>query len=150
MNSKNILLVSSPGGHFIELGLVAEMLESRNLTIVSTYEQQPSSVDCSCYYKVSDFNRDNFLKGIVVLSQCFRIILKEKPKLVISTGAAPALVMLLVSRFFRIKCIWIDSIANTKKLSLSAKIAKLINCEVISQWKSIADSEKVGYEGRLI
>ncbi|MGL4669594.1 MAG: hypothetical protein ACRCVG_03205, partial [Methanobacteriaceae archaeon] len=132
--SKKILLVSSPGGHFVELSLLNELLDQKKTVIVSTYLKKPKLINCESYYSITDFNRNNGYKIIGVIYQSYKILRRENPALVITTGAAPGLIMLIISKLFRINTLWIDSIANTKELSLSGKFAKFLGINVISQW----------------
>ncbi len=151
MTDKNkIMLVASPGGHFVELSLVAECLQDMHVMIVSTYDEKPSFMHGDEYFQVSDFSRDNAQVMFKVLRECYRILKKNKPKLIVTTGAAPGLIMAIVGRFFGIKSIWIDSIANSQYISLSGKIAKAFGIKVFSQWESVAKSSNSEYHGKLL
>ncbi|GLQ75302.1 glycosyltransferase family protein [Vibrio penaeicida] len=145
-----VLLISSPGGHFVQLSLLAEMLDEYDVIVAGTYDKKPSFIVADRYYKVDDFSRDDAYKSVKVLFQCLKLLRKEKPKLVITTGAAPGLVMLFLSKFLGIKSIWIDSVANSQTLSLSGKIAKKLGVQVLSQWEKVAEKCDVNYYGRLI
>jgi UDP-N-acetylglucosamine:LPS N-acetylglucosamine transferase len=70
--------------------------------------------------------------------------------LVVSTGALPGVVCILAARLLGKKTLWIDSIANSKKLSLSGKIAKKIAHKTLSQWPEVAAQEGVAYQGRVL
>lgn len=147
---KKVLLVASPGGHFVQLSLLAECLTDVERLVVGTYESRPSFMPSERYLKVDDFSRDNAYIFFKVLAQGCRILYKEKPDLVVTTGAAPGLVILLLSKFFQINSIWIDSVANTKCLSLSGRIAQKLGAVVMSQWEEVSKQSEVRYEGRLI
>ncbi len=151
MTEKNkIMLVASPGGHFVELSLVAECLQDMHVMIVSTYEEKPSFMHGDEYFQVSDFSRDNAHMMVKVLGECYRILKNHKPKLIVTTGAAPGLMMAIVGRVFGIKSIWIDSIANSQYISLSGKIAKAFGIKVFSQWENVAKSSNSEYHGKLL
>ena len=51
------------------------------------------------------------------------IYIKFRPNLVISTGAAPGVIGVVLGRLFLAKTIWVDSIANAEELSLGGKIS---------------------------
>jgi UDP-N-acetylglucosamine:LPS N-acetylglucosamine transferase len=150
MKNKKLLFVASPGGHLVQLGLIAECFEDVERVIVSTYKEKPAFLHGDNYLRVEDFSRDNPHLAFKVLIQCFRILRLELPDLVVTTGAAPGLIMVIVSRFLRVRCIWVDSIANSKSLSLSGKIASRLGVSVISQWKEVSDDSNLIYRGRVI
>lgn len=74
----------------------------------------------------------------VVAAQLFRILLKERPSVVVTTGSAPALIcLILAKRLFRVRTIWIDSIANVERLSTSGEEAGKIADVWLTQWPHI-------------
>ena len=147
---KIILLVASPGGHFVQLSLLAEGLSDVEIIAASTYETKPSFMIAKRYEVLPDFSRSTFLRIFRVLSVCREILVRTHPHLVVTTGAAPGLVMVVIAHLLGIKSIWIDSIANSRKLSLSGRIAQKIGIIVLSQWEEVAKQSGVSYEGRLV
>ncbi len=150
MKEKKILLVASPGGHFVQLSLLAEGLKGVELTAVSSYEKKPSFMKASGYEVLPDFNRDIFYHIFSIILKCRKILQKTMPDLVVTTGAAPGLVMATIAKLSGIRSLWIDSLANSRKLSLSGRIAKYFGVIVLSQWQEVARQSGVKYEGRII
>lgn len=74
---------------------------------------------------------------------------REKPDMIISTGAAPGLIGLLVGRLMGIHTIWIDSVANADRLSLCGRIAVHIADRTLTQWPHLA-AKKVEYHGNVL
>ena len=102
-------------------------------------------------YVVGECNRQHPLKVLSVLIRCIRIILKERPDVVISTGAAPGLLMCLAAKLLGAKIVWIDSIANIEKLSLSGRLVRPFADLCLTQWEDIANRyTKVEYAGAII
>jgi hypothetical protein len=68
--------------------------------------------------------------------------LSFRPNIVVTTGAAPGVVAIFLAKtFFGSKTIWIDSIANSEKVSLSARlVAKRANLR-LTQWEDLSDPE---------
>lgn len=145
---KKVLAVASYGGHWKQLCRLSEFLSEYETTYLTTneYEKDPSK---NILY-INDANKSNKVGLIKLFVRTFFIYLKIKPDIVITTGAAPGLMMVLVSFIFRKKSIWIDSIANGNELSLSGKLAKKFATHTLSQWKEVADKESVTYKGALI
>ena len=71
-----------------------------------------------------------------------RILLKERPKVVVTTGSAPALIALILAKYlFRANTIWIDSIANAERLSTSGKTAGQFADIWLTQWPQLASAK---------
>ena len=66
--------------------------------------------------------RRDRLGFLVVLWQLVRILIRERPDVVVTTGAAPGFVALAAAKLLLgCRTIWIDSIANAERLSSSAR-----------------------------
>ena len=145
-------MVASPGGHFVQLSLIAEALSNycNNFIIVGIYESKPSFIKGGTYCQVSDFSRDKPIVLFRSLKQAWLLLREHKPDLVITTGAAPGFVFTAISKILGIKAVWVDSIANSRKLSLSGRFAKLLGVYVLTQWENVASDFGVLYKGRVI
>jgi UDP-N-acetylglucosamine:LPS N-acetylglucosamine transferase len=102
-------------------------------------------------YVVSECNRQMPLRNLRVLASCIRIALKERPDVVISTGAAPACLFCIVARILGARIVWVDSIANIDDLSMSGRIIKPLADMMLVQWPEVAHKRKsVEYVGNLL
>ena len=145
---KKLLVVASMGGHWIQLLRIAEPLSNDfEIVYVSTHEKCSGMVSGK-FYRVPDFNRQNVWRVIPAFFKSLRIMLKERPKVIVSTGAAPGLMLIIVARLFFRKTIWIDSVANVQRLSSCGKMACFFAHKVYSQWPNLAN-EKVHYAGNI-
>ncbi len=82
---------------------------------------------------------------------CFYAVWRERPEVVLSTGAAPGLLACLFGRILGAKVIWVDSIANTRKMSLSGRLVRPIAHRVLSQWPDVAARyHGVEYAGEVL
>ena len=68
---------------------------------------------------------------------------------VISTGAAPGLICLFAAKLCGKKTIWIDSIANIQKLSMSGCVASKFVSRTYTQWEHLTDSH-ILYAGDVL
>jgi len=145
-----ILAVASDGGHWVELIRITKSLERDfSLCYVGTHENQASSVGGNKLYKISDFSRTDCYKFVLVFFQAVRILIKEKPDVVITTGAAPGGVMVFVATLLHKRTVWIDSIANVVHLSLSGSIASLFVSKIYTQWEELATG-KIKFAGNVL
>ena len=85
-----------------------------------------------------------------VLMQCIKVVWKERPDVVISTGAAPAFLLCITAKIFGAKIVWIDSIANVERLSMSGQMAKPFSSLFLTQWPELAKKyNDVEYTGAV-
>ncbi|MCL4640021.1 MAG: oligosaccharide biosynthesis protein Alg14 [Pseudosphingobacterium sp.] len=149
MKRKKVLAIASVGGHWIELLRLMQLFNEFDTTFVSTNQSCKEMVLGNNFYYVTDFNRWNKMKMVNTIFQMLRIIIKERPNIVVSTGAAPGLIGLLLGKIFGAKTVWIDSIANVEELSMSGRIAsKFVNYTYV-QWPDLAGG-KLLYKGNVL
>ncbi|MGJ7461871.1 oligosaccharide biosynthesis protein Alg14 [Halomonas sp. MA07-2] len=140
-----VLLVASFGGHWVQLQRLAAMLEVDEQVFVSTAEAQHGGAS----YYLDDFSVRELWRGVRQLPRAIGIVRRIWPDLIISTGAAPGLLVLFAGFLLGKKTLWVDSIANCRRLSLSGRVAKLFASQVLTQWPKLA-SGRVRYLGRLL
>lgn len=147
---KKILAVASSGGHWMQLLRITKSLENTfEIIYVSTLPDRELSVKGRIFRLISDFSRTDAIKIVLVFIQAIKIIRNEKPDVIMTTGAAPGLVMVFVGWLFRKKTIWIDSLANVEHLSLSGRIASRFVSRTYTQWKGLQDGGKVIFSGNI-
>lgn len=148
---KKILAVASKGGHWVQLMRITKALEKRyDIIYASTNKQNAAMVGADKFTYLEDYTRRTPQKMLSVISTSLALIKKEKPDIIITTGAAPAICVILVARLHGVKSIWIDSIANVEHLSLSGRIAKRLASKVYTQWAHLADNKKLHYAGSIL
>lgn len=140
----DILWVASFGGHLIQLERLISLVDPHNYKIVTT-----SALYDAADYIVPEFSRDNVFRVIISFLKSLNVLIDCKPKLVVTTGAAPGLVFVIMAKLLNIKSIWIDSVANTKQLSMSGRIAKKFT-NVYTQWEYVSNKEKVEWIGNVL
>jgi len=144
-----VLAVASKGGHWVELLRLLPAFSGMEMVYVSTDPNLASTVEGNKFYSIPDANRWNKFKLIRIFMIVFKIVYKERPKFVISTGAAPGLMALMAGKILGIKTIWIDSIASAEKLSLSGKIALRFVDRLYTQWPDLS-GPKIIYAGNIL
>ncbi len=136
--SKKILAVASGGGHWVQLLRLRPAFAGMSLEFISTNQGYASQVEQRLYV-VTDANMWEKVKLIKMFLQVAWILLKVRPDFVITTGAAPGYAAIMFGKLFGAKTIWIDSIANSEKLSSSGKKAKLWADVWLTQWPHLVD-----------
>ncbi|MBT8413291.1 MAG: UDP-N-acetylglucosamine--LPS N-acetylglucosamine transferase [Boseongicola sp.] len=138
--SKRILAVASGGGHWVQLLRLRPVFEGFDVTYVSRDPSSSLDVPDARYFTIGDASRSQKLAFLGVILKASWILLRARPEIIITTGAAPGLVTLAVGKsLFRAKTIWIDSIANVEKLSGSAVFAARFADLRLTQWPDLAE-----------
>lgn len=155
MNTKmrfRICLAGSAGGHMSQLLALAAAWEGHEVIYVTTAEVVRQKLKKhGRVYVVGECNRQHPFRIIQVFCRCINIVYRECPDLVISTGAAPGFLLCLVAKIFGAKIVWIDSIANVDRLSLSGRLVRPIADLFLTQWQELANPyNKVEYVGAII
>ena len=154
MNNKKdkVLAIASPGGHWIQLNKICNPLEERFDMVYVTPGAQYSSAKQSSrtILNITDASADSKLKLIPLAFQLLTIFIKQRPKAIISTGAAPGAIAFLLAKVLPIKTIWVDSIANVSQLSRSGRMVKNHADLVITQWEPLSDGTKIIYKGSIL
>lgn len=152
MAKKNkVLAISSPGGHWIQLNKICNEMEDRFDVVYATPGTQYSSKNSSRkIHNITDASADSKLKLIPLALQLLFLMIKERPTAIISTGAAPGAIAILIAKFLPIKTIWVDSIANTAVLSRSGRMVKKHADLVVTQWEPLSDGENIVYKGSIL
>lgn len=148
--NKKILAISSGGGHWVELLRIAPAFDGHDVVYVTVDSMYRKEVSSAKFYVVRDITRWNKLRWIQTVTKIGWILLRERPAAVVSTGALPGYFALLLARLFRIRTVWLDSIANVDELSLSGqKIGKYADLW-LTQWPHLARPEGPHYQGTVL
>ncbi|MCE2572802.1 hypothetical protein [Motilimonas eburnea] len=150
-NRKKILAIASTGGHYVQLGNIIKQTgyQPEDVCLIRTKISKNDTPAKVNELLVSDISRDTLWRLPIITFQLAYYLLKFKPRWVITTGAMPGLIAIFLARIFFIKTVWVDSIANTKKLSASGRIAQRFAHKVLTQWPELTDS-KIEYHGKVI
>ncbi len=147
---KKVLAVASSGGHWIQLRRVIPAFADSEVVYVTVIESYRSQVPGNRFYSVNDATRWNKLGLIRLALRVGWIIVKERPSVVISTGAAPGYFAILLGRWFGAKTIWIDSMANIEDLSMSGSRVGRYADLWLTQWPHLAKAEGPHYGGSVL
>ena len=147
-----VCLVASAGGHVSQLIKLSEGWKGHNTFCVTTTEVVRSRLTkFGCVYVVGECNREHPIRVFMVLMRCIGIVFKERPDVVISTGAAAGCLLCLLFKILGSKIIWIDSITNVNRISLSGKIVRFFADLFLVQWPELAVRYKnAEYVGAVI
>ena len=147
---KKILAVSSGGGHWVELIRLSSAFEGHVVVFATVDKAYRSETGSARFYTIRDVTRWNKLRWVQTFMKLAYILLRERPNVVISTGALPGYFSLRLAKWFRIKTIWIDSIANVEELSLSGQMIGKHADLWLTQWPQLAKPGGPLYKGTVL
>ena len=148
---RKVLAVASGGGHWLELCRLRPAFAGLDVAYVSVHPNYADQVRGHRFHVVRDVSRRDWWGAAVLVPQLARIILTERPDVVITTGSFPALFALAIAKLaFRAKTIWIDSIANVEKLSSSGAMARHVADVCLTQWPALASGRKPSHWGAVL
>ena len=139
---KKICFIASTGGHFEQLMMLNPLMDKYDGFIVT--EKTGYSViksDERIYY-LKQVNRNEkvfIFKMIENTFKSLKIFIKERPDVVISTGALATIPMCLLSKIFRKKIIFIESFAKVTSPTLTGKLVYKFADQFYIQWEQMKE-----------
>ncbi|MBN2248006.1 MAG: UDP-N-acetylglucosamine--LPS N-acetylglucosamine transferase [Coriobacteriia bacterium] len=147
-----VCLVCSSGGHFAELYRLQEAWRGFEPVWITFDSHDTRSVlrgqRMICAYGPTNRNLVNLARNTVL---AWRVLSRERPMAVVSTGAGVAVPFLLVARLRQIAGVYIESLARVSDLSLSGRITYHLASEFLVQWPGLTERyPRARYEGRVL
>lgn len=131
-----VCLVGSSGGHLTHLYLLEEFWKNKERFWV-TFEKEDSisllkdEKKYWCYFPTNR-NIKNLIKNTFL---AIKILFKEKPDIIISSGAAPAIPFFYIGKIMGKKLIYIEVYDRITSPTLTGKIVYPITDKFILQWE---------------
>lgn len=144
-----VLAIASAGGHWVQLLRLIPAFRDKDLAFVSTDPKFGATVKDYTFFSVPDANQRDKFRLIHCFLRVSNIVIRQRPRVIITTGAAPGLMGIIIGRLIGAKTIWIDSIANAEKISLSGKIAAYFANRVYTQWENLA-TDRIKFRGNVL
>ncbi len=145
-----ILAISSGGGHWIQMLRLRPAFAGAKVLFASVGESRAREVAPAPYCSIPDANRAQKLKLIWLLAKVSWLLLRFRPDVVVSTGAAPGYFAVRLGRLMGARTLFLDSIANAEELSLSAHMARR-HCDlVLTQWPHLAAKDGPFFSGSVL
>lgn len=102
-------------------------------------------------YIIGECDRHQPIMAVRTLVKSFFIACRERPDVVITTGSLPLAMFTLTCKMFGAKIIWIDSIAQVNRISMSGRLVRRFSDLFFVQWPELAENRaNVHYSGELI
>ena len=145
-----VLAVASGGGHWVQLLRVMPALRDCEMTFVTVNPAYQTDIPESRMRLVNDATRWDKLGLCKMLARIVWILLRERPDVVVSTGAAPGYFALRIGKWLGARTIWLDSIANVERLSMAGqKVGKHADLW-LTQWPHLARDDGPHFVGAVL
>ena len=145
-----IALVCSQGGHLNEMLFLMEAFKKHDIFFI-TYKNPTTRALKYKKYVVENIGT-NIRMMIKAFFQVFKVLIKEKPDLIVSTGSEIAIPPYILARFMRIKTIYIESWCRIKTKSGTGRILYYFSNVFLVQWPELVKlyGKKAKYRGAVI
>ncbi|WP_407496358.1 UDP-N-acetylglucosamine--LPS N-acetylglucosamine transferase [Pseudooceanicola sp. MF1-13] len=141
---KRVLAVASSGGHWQQLMLIRPAFAGHEVHFATTLDGVPGAV------RVPDCNRDTPLAMLRCAGTMAALVWRLRPQVIVTTGALPGMLALLMGRVIGARTIWLDSVANAEAMSMSGRIAGRFAHHRLSQWDHVARAEGAEFAGAVL
>jgi UDP-N-acetylglucosamine:LPS N-acetylglucosamine transferase len=143
-----LLAIASGGGHWTQLLRMRPAWEGCDIVYATTHsdyerglhQDAASGAVRARFYTFPDANMREKLRLAWQLVVVSCILLKERPDVVISTGASAGYFALRLAKYLGKRTIWVDSIANAEELSLAGQQVRPFADLWLTQWPHLANS----------
>jgi UDP-N-acetylglucosamine:LPS N-acetylglucosamine transferase len=151
MKKRKLLLVCSAGGHFLELYLLKELWTKHKRVWATLHGRDTEFLlrNERVYWghEPTIRNLKNFVRNLFLAAKVLR---KEKPDILISTGAAIGVPFIFVGKILGIKTIFIELLTRVTTLSLSGKLVYPVAHYFIVQWPELTKKyKKAVFRGKI-
>ena len=133
-----ICLVGSSGGHLTHLYMLKPFWKDKNRFWVTFDKEDARSLlkdekVYPCYFPTNR-NIKNLIRNTFL---AIRVLKKEKPDLIISSGAAVAVPFFYLGKLFGTKTIYIEVFDRINKPTLTGKLVYPVTDRFIGQWEEM-------------
>jgi UDP-N-acetylglucosamine:LPS N-acetylglucosamine transferase len=144
-----ICLACSHGGHLTEMLQLTSAFEGYEYFFI-TYEGARTN-DLQYKYTIKNIGK-NPLRLLLSIPYLFKILIKEKPDLVISTGSEIAIPVFYIARSLGIKTMFIESLCRVREPSITGEMVYPISNLFLVQWKQLLKKygDKAQYWGSTL
>lgn len=151
IKQRRILAVASGGGHWVQLLRLRPAFAGGRVTYVTVNRAYATDLDPGDRLRlVNDATRWDKIGLARMALRLMWILLRERPHVIVSTGAAPGYFAIRFGRLIGARTIWLDSIANVEHLSMSGERIGHHADLWLTQWSHLARPDGPHYFGSVL
>lgn len=141
-----IALVCNMGGHLAEMLFLMEAFENHDVFFITYKDPRIKQINYRKY--LMENIGTNMRKMIKMFFKTFKILRKERPDLIVSTGSEIAIPSFILGKLMSIKTIYIESWCRVKTKSRTGRILYYFSNVLLVQWPSLL--KKYGKRARYM
>ena len=145
-----VLAVASGGGHWVQLMRLRASFAGHRVSYATVDASHRADVTPAAFYRIPDANRTQKVRLLLLLVRLAWIMIRVRPQTIVTTGAAPGYLAIRIGKVFGARTLFLDSMANAEKLSLSAHLAERHADLLLTQWQHLARQDGPKYRGSVI
>ena len=138
--SKKLCFAASSGGHFEQISMLKPLMEKYDSFVVTEKTAYKAVIKGQKMYYMHQVNRREKLMPlwmIVNTMRSIRIMVSEKPDVVITTGVLAMIPLCLLTKLFHKKLIYIESFAKVSSPTQTGKLLYKYADQFYVQWESM-------------
>ncbi len=145
-----VLAISSGGGHWVQLLRLRPAFEGCDVIYATVREGYREDVGQAEFRLIPDSNRWNKQALVRSAIAIFLLLLRERPEVVITTGAAPGYFAVRLGKWLGARVIWLDSVANAEEFSMSGVKSGGFVDLWLTQWPHLAGEGGPRFYGSVL
>lgn len=145
-----VLAVSSSGGHWAQLMLLRPALDGCDVTWACTQAGAGEPWGLAGVATIPDCNRNTPGALIRQAWLSWRLLRRSRAQAIVSTGALPGLVFIVLGRLTGRRTVWVESMANSEELSQSGRWASRIAHACFVQWEALEAPGRTRFAGAVL
>ncbi|MEE9116501.1 MAG: PssD/Cps14F family polysaccharide biosynthesis glycosyltransferase [Thermoplasmata archaeon] len=137
-----VCLISTTGGHLVQILMLKEVYQDLDhyfVTVKNDFSEKVMESEKSYY--ITQILRDPG-KLLVNALEGFRILKKERPDVIITTGAGDVLPTCILGKIMGSKVVFLETFARVRKPSLVGRFLVPFADKVLVQWQSMTEHYK--------
>lgn len=138
--SKKLCFAASSGGHFEQISMLKPLMEKYDSFVVTEETAYKAVIKGRKMYYMHQVNRREKLMPLWMLvntMRSIRIMVSEKPDVVITTGVLAMIPLCLLAKLFHKKLIYIESFAKVSSPTQTGKLLYKYADQFYVQWESM-------------
>jgi UDP-N-acetylglucosamine:LPS N-acetylglucosamine transferase len=140
----------SGGGHWVQLLRLRAAWEGADVAYATVQASYSEQVPGERFYCIADATRWNRWALLRMAAQVTRLVWRERPDVIITSGAAPGVVAMRVGKLLGARTVWLDSIANVDALSMSGQRVSGCADLHLTQWRHLEAHGGPQYRGAVL
>lgn len=150
--SMKVLLVCSPGGHLQQMLALEPAWRGMERSWATLAAADSAYLLGEERVTLGHGPTNRSLKNLLLnLGLAWRVLRRERPDAILSTGAGLAVPFFLVGKLLRIRLVYVESVTRTEAISLSGRLVYRLASRFFVQWPQPAERlRRAEYAGSVL